>query len=362
MVKPTRPPANNFVATARKIYNPIGFAKGYNFILWMISAGALLGFSLARLMYLNFDGIFCPADQNKADALPGECFYYQDTRGRVGILLHLGAILPACLLAFLQFVPVIRHKVILFHRINGYLVIIGSFTGMAGVLMIAEHSFGGGVSIQIALGVALIIFLSCICIAYYNIKRLQIEQHRAWMIRAWVCGGFIITMRIIGITTNKVLVALAPNQYFVSYSCSEISFMLNGNQSVVQSLHPSCTGTNPNHHVLVNAFSSNGTGNVDQAAAGLDISFSAAAWLAVAIHVFAAELYLHLTPAESARLRRVSYQRQLEAGMRRPGNMGLTAEKVGDAEPFLMVKGEERGEGGENEHELTRVGGRYERE
>lgn len=163
-------------------------------------------------------------------------------------------------------------------------------------------------------------------------------------------------MRIIGITTDRVLVALSPEQYFVAYSCAEISFMLNGNLSVVQSLHPSCTGANPNHHVLVNAFSANGTGNVDQAAAGLDISFSAAAWLAVAIHVFAAELYLHLTPAESARLRRVSYQRQLEAGMRWPGNAGLTAERVGDAEPFLMVKGVERSESGSEMEVAVRTG------
>lgn len=50
--------------------------------------------------------------------------------------------------------------------------------------------------------------------------------------------------------------------------------------------------------------------------------------------------------------------------------MGLTAERVGDAEPFLMVKGEvkgeDKGEGGGSEHEseveLTRIGGRYERD
>ena len=33
MVKSSRPPANGFVAAARHIYNPIGFGKGYNFIL-----------------------------------------------------------------------------------------------------------------------------------------------------------------------------------------------------------------------------------------------------------------------------------------------------------------------------------------
>lgn len=32
---------------------------------------------------------------------------------------------------------------------------------------------------------------------------------------------------------------------------------------------------------------------------------------------------LHLTPKESERLRRVSYQRQLEAGFKNPGHAGL---------------------------------------
>lgn len=48
----TRPPANAFVARARKVYNPIGFSKGYNFILWFIFVGALFGFALARRMFL----------------------------------------------------------------------------------------------------------------------------------------------------------------------------------------------------------------------------------------------------------------------------------------------------------------------
>ncbi|RAL10203.1 uncharacterized protein BO97DRAFT_456823 [Aspergillus homomorphus CBS 101889] len=340
MVKVDRPPANGFVAVVRRIYNPIGFCKGYNFVLWVISAGALLGFSLARLMYLDFDNIFCPEDQSRANALPGECFYYQSTRGRVGILLHLGAILPACILAVLQFVPVIRHKLILFHRINGYVVILASFIGMAGVLMIAEHSFGGRLDTQIAIGLATIIFVGSISIAYWNIKRLQIEQHRAWMIRAWVVGGFIITMRVIGIITDKVLLALGPEGYYEARPCAVIDFMFSGNQSLVESVHPDCeafySGADTGRHVLVDAFGSHGSGGVDQASAGLNLSFGAAAWLAVAIHVFAAELYLHLTPAEAARLRRVSYQRQLEAGMRRPGNAGLTAERLGDAEPFSV--------------------------
>lgn len=50
--------SNAFVRFVRKIYNPIGFQKGYNFILFFIFAGALLGFGLARAEYLNVQGVF----------------------------------------------------------------------------------------------------------------------------------------------------------------------------------------------------------------------------------------------------------------------------------------------------------------
>lgn len=146
-------------------------------------------------------------------------------------------------------------------------------------------------------------------------------------------------MRVIAIVIQIVFDAIGPEGYYEARPCSVIDFMFSGNRTLVESIHPDCkafyTGDDPDRHVLIDAFGSNGSGEVDQASAQLNLSFNAAAWLAVTIHIIAVELYLHLTPAEAARLRRVSYQRQYEAGMRRPGNAGLTAERLGDAEPFV---------------------------
>jgi hypothetical protein len=41
-----------------------------------------------------------------------------------------------------------------------------------------------------------------------------------------------------------------------------------------------------------------------------------------------------MTPAESNRLRQVSYERQLARGSTRPGYAGLVAERFGDAAPY----------------------------
>jgi uncharacterized membrane protein len=99
--------------------------------------------------------------------------------------MHLACILPAALLACLQFVPVIRRTFVLFHRINGYLIITLSLVATAGALMLGRHSAGGGLDTQTAVGTVSLAFVASLALALYNVKRLQIEQHRAWMLRAW---------------------------------------------------------------------------------------------------------------------------------------------------------------------------------
>jgi hypothetical protein len=180
-----------FVGAMRKVYQPIGFKKGYNFVLWFIFAGALMGFTLARLQYLDFHGVFCSVGNSGSNhAAPGECLYYLRGHEEVGIILHLATILPASFLVVFQFIPAIRYKVMLFHRLNGYLIILLSLLGTTGVLMIARHAFGGTLATQYATGFISITFVGALVMAYINIKRLQIEQHRAWMLRAWFYVSF----------------------------------------------------------------------------------------------------------------------------------------------------------------------------
>ena len=186
MAVSSSPPKNSFVTFVRKIYNPIGFAKGYNFVLWFILVGALLGFTLARFQYVDFYGRFCTPGGD-GGAAPGECFdFLRIRRYTIGMILHLVTILPGSLLACLQFVPVIRHKAVMFHRINGYAVLLLSLVSMAGVYMVLPASFGGSIETRAVGGALGISFIVSLVLAYINIKRMQIEQHRAWMLRAWV--------------------------------------------------------------------------------------------------------------------------------------------------------------------------------
>ncbi|KAK9422472.1 putative DUF2306 domain-containing protein [Seiridium unicorne] len=336
MVQSSRAPANAFVAQARKVYNPIGFSKGYNFVLWFIFLGALFGFTLARLEYLNIWGVFC--GNRSGGALPGECFYYtKPGRYQIGIILHLGCILPAALLACLQFIPVVRHKAIIVHRVNGWLVVLLSLIGTAGAFMIVRRSFGGGLDIQTGIGLIGVMFVVSLVLAVVNIKRLQIEQHRAWMLRAWFYAGSIITLRIIMIIAVIILSNIGG--YDVVEPCDKIEYTLKSANATL-SLYPECasflSGENLGQQALVSA-NYHGTNPVEIAAA-FNMVFGSAAWLAFALHAVGIEIYLHLTPAEAERLRNVSYQRQMEAGMRHPGRSGLTADRLGDAEKWQPVE------------------------
>ncbi|KAK6820856.1 hypothetical protein PG987_015256 [Apiospora arundinis] len=306
----SRPPANGFAAAARKVYNPVGFSKGYNFVLWFIFAGAMFGFILARLPYLNFYGIYCNTKGSGGlGALPGECYYY---------------------LNFDRSPPYIRYKAIILHRVCGWLAILLSVIGIAGALMIAREAFGGGIEAQSITGVLAIVFLGSLLLAVINIKKLQIEEHRKWMLRAWFYGGCIITMRIILIITVNIT---ASSGYQATMPCVKVNSILQSEEKLVQS-YPACAafvnGTNPDQYTMIDA---NFNGNdAAQIAASIDITAGMALWLAFIIHAVGVEIYLRLTPAEHNRLRAISYQRQLAAGVRNPGSAGLTVDRLGDSD------------------------------
>jgi uncharacterized membrane protein len=143
-------------------------------------------------MYLDFNGHLCPGKNGSGGAAPGECYYYENfSQYKIGILLHLAGVLPASVLAVIQFTPFVRYRWITIHRIFGYAAVLLYVVSFVGVLMIARRAFGGGIEVQAWCGFVGIGTIICFALSLYNIKRLQIEQHRAWMLRGWfyVCAN-----------------------------------------------------------------------------------------------------------------------------------------------------------------------------
>jgi len=316
---------NVFIRLLRKVYRPLGFTKAYNFVLFIILAGAMLGFTLARLSYLDVGS--GKKSSYSGGTLPGQWYWYKTGYYRVGITMHLAAILPAGFLMVWQFVPFIRRNYVLFHRINGTVIILLVFVGNVGALMIARRAFGGGLDTQSAVGLSVILVTVSIGMGYYNIKRLQIEQHRAWMLRAMVYLGIIITTRLI-MALSAVIISKI-NTYYTTYSCDELAYFYPNREDLL-TRYPACNVTD---HATVKA--NMGAGGAETVAAAFHLSFGAALWISLLLHVIGVEIYLNLTPKETERLRKVSYKRQLEAGHKHPGSSGITVDRWGDSEPWV---------------------------
>ncbi|KAI0456481.1 hypothetical protein F5B21DRAFT_502378 [Xylaria acuta] len=297
-------PKNACVGKARKIYNAIGFTHGYNFILWFVFLGAFLGFALSRLQFLDFYGVFCSATVKSKfnHAAPGECFYWLQKPYTIGMIVHLAGILPAAILTCIQFTPVIRRKFPKLHRVNGHIVIVLSVISMVGVFVIAPRTFGGGLDVQAILGALVLGFLGALFMAYISIKRRRIDQHRAWMLRAWFWAGSVITGRVISILAVKI----PKSPLYYAMPCDKIDSML---QNRTLGLYPQCasfySGENPFQNVVVRAEFNSPTSVVEVAAA-LDSAFGMAYFIAFLLHILGVEVYLRLTQPEARRLRSVS--------------------------------------------------------
>lgn len=144
-------------------------------------------------------------------------------------------------------------------------------------------------------------------------------------------------MRII-VIIMAVIVGKTPKDYYTVRPCAMIDHIYGGNQTRVLRVYPVCSayysGADPSQHVPVPVgVAADGP---ERIASAINTSFGASAYLAFLLHALAVELYLRLTPAETERLRRVSYERQKEAGMKNPGNAGLTAQRLGDADPWSL--------------------------
>ena len=143
--------ANAFVRGTRRIYRTLGFTSGFKFALFVLFTTPFALFSLVRLLFLNFEGVFCSEKvwHKFLHAAPGECFNMEQQPYKTEFLVHLSGILPAALLACLQFIPAIHQKAPGVHKATGYLAILLSIVGSVSLLFILPISFGGGLDVVV---------------------------------------------------------------------------------------------------------------------------------------------------------------------------------------------------------------------
>jgi hypothetical protein len=85
-------------------------------------------------------------------------------------MLHICCILPASILAVFQFLPAIRHRFLLYHRMAGYSIILLVLVSNAGYVIIAPIAMGGDLPTQTFLGFLAIITTTTLALALYGVQ------------------------------------------------------------------------------------------------------------------------------------------------------------------------------------------------
>ncbi|PSR83765.1 hypothetical protein BD289DRAFT_277313 [Coniella lustricola] len=285
------------VAPGQQIYRLIGFQKGYNLALWCIFGGSALAFGLGRAEYLDYYRVFCRRNylSRGHHAAPGECYYFLNGGlEQIGMMLHLYSIIPCCCLVFFQFIPALRQRCLRLHRVNGYASILCMGIALLGGLMSLPGSFGGDVTWMTVATIHSGMVATGLTVAMIHVRNMQIEQHRAWMLRTWIWAFCIITMRAIQMLIVRIV---SDDRHIVLRPCAQI--MSDGVVpiSTIVQKWPDCTqyfsGNNPQQEVLVTA---SYLGLPIEVNAALSVASGTSASIALLLHILGAEIYVRILP------------------------------------------------------------------
>jgi uncharacterized membrane protein len=94
-----------------------------------------------------------------------------------------------------QFIPKIRIKYPKFHRITGYIYLIGILISALTLAFLVTTS-SSGLIIDIGLGLGGIVWLVTAIFAFWAIKNGKIKQHQEWMVRCYMITLAFVVFRI----------------------------------------------------------------------------------------------------------------------------------------------------------------------
>ena len=84
------------------------------------------------------------------------------------------------------------------HRYTGYVVMLLVVFGNISAILILPVAMGGGdLNLHFAIVFLAVATTGAMYLAWHNIRRHQIDEHRKWMLRAMFWMGTIVTMRIV---------------------------------------------------------------------------------------------------------------------------------------------------------------------
>ncbi|KAF9517120.1 hypothetical protein BS47DRAFT_1340147 [Hydnum rufescens UP504] len=157
-------------------------------------------------------------------------------------------------------------------------------------MIVARHAFGGEISDQAGF------YCLGILQSSFGVQGLRTvrdtRRHRHWMLRFSALLGVIITLRLIILCANEIVTDIGS--YYALWKCDELLFVTRGNLTA----YPSClaaqkAGDNLAHlQVAIHASTREARINL---ASARRVNSGMAIWVALVIHMVAAEIYIRAT-------------------------------------------------------------------
>jgi len=216
--------------------------------------------------------------------VPGEWFWYQQSLYKPCIFIHIYLSIFSGIFAVFQFIPAIRRRAMILHRINGYLVLILLIPSTVGGAVVARRAFGGELNVQSGFYTVTLLIILCASFGITNVKHTR--KHRKWMLRTVSYAATPITARLTVIAARKIISDIGT--YYAVWRCDEISSVL-GSREITNQLYPQCAEAT---HTLIRATVKGGDLGF---ASSVRVTYGMGLWLAIVIHTIGVELYIRQT-------------------------------------------------------------------
>jgi len=264
-----------------------GFKEKYSLALLIFFGGTLIGFCLARTMMMN--------PKNVRDlTVPGEWFWYRQSFYKPCIFIHVYCAIISGIFAVFQFLPAIRRRAMIFHRINGYLVLIFLIPSTVCGAVVARRAFGGDLNVQSAFYVIGILIIFCAAMGITNVKRTR--THRKWMLRTVACAAAPITARLASLAARHIISDIGS--YYALWRCDQLLYVMPDLDDVNQ-LYPQCAQAGVDLtkvHVAVHAAVK---GDGLSYGSTVRLVFGMALWIGIMTHIIGVELYIRKTESSN---------------------------------------------------------------
>jgi hypothetical protein len=269
----------------------LGFKERFSLVLFIFFGGALVGFCLARTKMMSPYNV-------RTLTIAGEWYWYSKPLYKPNLFIHIYLTIIAGILAVFQFLPAIRRRAVIVHRINGYIVLALLIPGIVCGTIVGRPSFGGELNSQSAYYCLGSMIVVCAILGYTNVK--QTRKHRKWMLRTVALTGAPITTRLCMIAARKIITHIGT--YYAVWRCDEIVVALQSTfpptpiteQPYVQCIEP---GVNQeNTFIPVLAAVKKDTINF---ASSVRVTFGMALWIAMLVHVIGVEYYIRMTESSN---------------------------------------------------------------